>query len=275
MKDGIRFVKAGELNFRVFVRGHGVPLLLLHGFPDNLEMWSKMVPDLVAAGYKVIAFDQRGFGGTDAPPGRACYKIENLVNDIPRLLNELEIKGPVHVLGHDWGAITGWCFALFYPDMVKSLLAVSVGHPQSYGKAGLYQKLIKGFYVLWFQASGMAEYYLLHGGFKRWMPSHPKGEEVIKEMSRPGRLTASINLYRANLLDVLLKPWPRCRVPVLGIWSDGDDYLTEEQMKNSEKYMEADWQYLRIKGAGHWIPLENPAVLTNESVSWFSRWGND
>lgn len=60
-------IRVGDVTLNVQVAGEGEPVLLLHGFPDSLTVWRDVTPQLVAAGYRVIAFDQRGFGESDAP----------------------------------------------------------------------------------------------------------------------------------------------------------------------------------------------------------------
>ena len=90
----------------------------------------------------------------------------------------------------------------------------------------------------------------------------------IRDRSRPGRLTAGLNYYRANLSDSLTGVWnKKCQVPTLGIWGSDDSMLTEDQMKNSEKYMDGPWSYQRLV-AGHWIPLEQPDILYEVVNGW-------
>ena len=226
---------------------------------------------MVEKGYQVITFDQRGYGESDAPVGRKHYKIRAIVDDIPAILEQLEISEPVAVMSHDWGAVIGWGLSLFHPKRVKAHVAISVGHPQSYGRSGFTQKFIKGFYTVWFQLTGITEYYLLHGGFNAWLSRHDDEDGVLKRMSQPGRLTAALNWYRANLIDILFAKWPRCTVPTLGIWSAEDPYLTEEQMSHSEKYIDASWQFQRIEGVGHWVPYESPSQLAELAEKWFDQ----
>ena len=258
------------LNFRVVVAGEGPTVLLLHGFPDTLAVWRKLAPHLVQAGCRVIAFDQRGCGESDMPAGTSSYTLRAIVDDIPAVLDALGVSEPVHVVGHDWGAAVAWGLALFHPQRVRTLVPVSVGHLQSYGRAGFDQKIGKGFYVLWFQLRGLAEWYLLkRNGLRRWLNAHEDIDIIVGNMSRPGRLTAALSWYRANLWDALFAPWPRCAVPTLGIWSDGDAYLTEGQMRDSERYVDGPWSYARINGCGHWIPLEAPEQLATLCINWF------
>lgn len=268
-------IRVGDVTLNVQVAGEGEPVLLLHGFPDSLTVWRDVTPQLVAAGYRVIAFDQRGFGESDAPAGVANYRIEAIVADIPRLLAALGIAGPVHVIGHDWGAVIGWCLALAHPARVRDLVAISVGHPQAYGRAGFAQKIGKGLYVLGFQFRGLAESWFLRNrghGLRNWLAAaHPDHDAVVRDMSRPGRLTAGMNWYRANLMGVLFGAWPRCAVPTLGMWSSGDRYLTEAQMRDSGKLVDGAWEYRRIDDCGHWIPLQRPEAVAAAALDWFGR----
>jgi pimeloyl-ACP methyl ester carboxylesterase len=149
----------GNVGLNVAVTGDGPPVLLLHGFPDSLQLWREVAPRLVAAGHRVIALDQRGFGESDAPVGRRHYGINALVEDLSGVLRSLAVDEPVHVMGHDWGAAVTWALAMARPQLLRSAVAISVGHPREYGLAGLEQKR-KGLYVLGWQFAGRAERWL-------------------------------------------------------------------------------------------------------------------
>jgi pimeloyl-ACP methyl ester carboxylesterase len=86
-------------------------------------------------------------------------------------------------------------------------------------------------------------------------------QHIRARLSRPGRLTAGFNYYRANLRLMPGKAFPRLKVPVIGIWSDGDIFLTEDQMRASERYCDAGFRYVRIDGANHWPQLTAPEKL--------------
>lgn len=268
-----RRIRVNGIDLNVEVAGAGSPVLLIHGFPDSLSQWREVAPRLRGSGYKTIAFDVRGFGLSDAPQGREHYQIGRLLADIGALLDALGETAPVHVIGHDWGAVIAWCFALRHPERVRSLVALSVGHPQAYARAGLMQKL-KGWYTVAFQLPRVPEYLLLRkggAGMRWWAPEHPVIDDVVADMSRPGRMTACINLYRANLIAILLRPWPRCKVPVLGIWSKGDKFLSQDQMTDSARLCDAGFEYRQLDGCAHWIPLEQPEWLAQQAAGWLAR----
>jgi len=262
---------AAGLELRVRTAGSGPPILLLHGFPDAGSLWDRMLPGLVAAGHRVIVPDQRGFGESAAPTQVAEYRIDRIVADHLAVLDRLCPGESVRIVGHDWGAVVAWCLALAQPRRVRALAALSVGHPRAYATAGLEQKR-KGLYTLAFQFRGLAERWLSHddfAGLRGWAGPHPAMAESVALLSRPGRLTAGLNWYRANLVRVLLRAWPPCAVPALGVWSSGDRFLSEDQMTGSARHVQAPWRYERIEDAGHWLPLEQPARMNALSLAWF------
>lgn len=267
-----QFTQINGLTLRYYDKGEGKPLLLLHGFPDDLTVWKYMIPLLHESGYRVIAFDQRGFGESDMLTKQSDYQIDQIVSDIPVLLESLNIDEPIYVVGHDWGAVIAWAFCLAYPDKVRASVNISVGHPESYRRSGVSQKLVKGFYTLWFQLTGLAEFYLKTVGFRRWLGRHPEPEAVITRMNRKGRLSAGLSWYRANFSKILFNAWPKSCVPTLSVWSDQDDYLTETQVLNSERYMNAKWAYYKVNQTGHWIPLEKPDEMATQVIKWFKSY---
>jgi pimeloyl-ACP methyl ester carboxylesterase len=256
-------ITANGIDMNVYLEGSGTPLLLLHGFPDSNALWRHVIPSLVASGYRVIAPDLRGFGETEAPVGVAHYRIETVVRDAVALLDELDVPA-AHVVGHDWGAVAGWFLAGWHSDRLLSFTAVSVGHPRAYANAGWEQKR-KGWYTLFFQLRGLAER-VLSGNDWKWfrhrVRDYAEAEQWIADLSRPGRLTAGLNWYRANLSTVVFGRHPRCPVPTMGIWSSRDIALSEDQMRDSIRYVDNTWRYERIDDCSHWIPLDAPRRLS-------------
>jgi pimeloyl-ACP methyl ester carboxylesterase len=251
-----RRIRVNGIELNVHVEGQGPDVLLVHGFPDSLDVWRKQIPALVAAGYRVIAPDMRGYGLSDAPRGRSAYKADQMVADLAVLLDALNVSC-VRLVGHDWGALIGWLFCIAHPDRVDRYAALSVGHPNAYAGGSLEQKL-KGWYVLFFQIPFIAESALRAFNwwwFRRFAGYDDEVPHWIAQLSRPGRLTAGINYYRANIGMVLRRDWPAVRVPVMGVWSDGDRFLAESQMRAAQDFVAAPFRYERVAGANHWLQL--------------------
>ena len=101
--------------------------------------------------------------------------------------------------------------------------------------------------------------------------AHPARGIRLRQLARPGRLTAGLNWYRANLRSMLLQAWPQCAAPMLGIWGSEDHCLAEDQMARSGRRVSGPWRYERIEGAGHWLPLERPQQVADLARDWFNR----
>lgn len=271
MRNTTHHIQANGLTHFIRDSGdEGAPAaILLHGFPDTSDIWAAMTPMLAAAGFRIIAPDLRGFGESDMAARKADYDINaGAIPDILEIIGVLNIDR-AHIVGHDFGAPVAWSLAAQYPERFTTLAALSVGHPRAYLRAGP-QQLKMSWYILFHQLRGVCE---AAYRFNDWMflrrhwTAHTDIETVIANLTRPGRLTAGLNWYRANLsLARMVRPpkWgafgeETVRIPTLGLWSDGEKYLTERQMKLSEDYVEAPWRYQRISGASHWIPSDKPS----------------
>src|SRR2546425_13188617 len=129
-------VRANGLRFRTMVDGppQGELFILLHGFPEGAESWTRQVASLAKAGCLAVAPDLRGYGLTDAPAEKESYAIDQLVDDVVGLIKAFG-RESAHVAGHDWGAIVAWFFAARHPDMTKTLTVLSVGHPAAVAAA--------------------------------------------------------------------------------------------------------------------------------------------
>lgn len=155
-----RYVDTPRLRFRVAELGNGPPVILLHGFPESAYSWRHQLVALADAGFRAIAPDQRGYGGTDAPPEIDSYDQVELAADIVALCDALGVERAPFV-GHDWGAPVAWHSALLHPERVSAVVALSVAHggrppapPTSIFKRRMGDTF---FYMLYFQKPGVAE----------------------------------------------------------------------------------------------------------------------
>src|SRR4029077_14851501 len=200
--NGIRFrtMRAGPPQADLFI--------LLHGFPDGAELWSRQVDALAKAGYLAVAPDLRGYGLSDAPETKESYSIVHLVDDVAALIKAFG-RESAHVAGHDWGAVVAWFFAARHPEMTKTLTALSVGHPAALAAASRddADQQARSRYVGLFLLEGKAERVLEDEEYRRLRSMYRVGpspdavpdkviEHYVRSLSRPGRLTAALNYYR-------------------------------------------------------------------------------
>jgi pimeloyl-ACP methyl ester carboxylesterase len=242
--------------------GDGPPVLLVHGWPDTHSLWDPQVAALRSAGYRTIAPDLRGFGGSDKPEDVSQYAIPFLAADLLGVLDHFGVER-AHVVGHDWGAALAWAIASFAPERVESLSALSVGHPGAFVAAG-YPQREKSWYMLLFQFRDVAEEWLSRDDFRnfREWSRHPRPDEVAHRLADRAALTASLAPYRANLPpESLVAPtpdFPPVTAPTMGVWSSLDFALTEAQMRDSQRFVDGSFRYERLDGVDHWMTLEAP-----------------
>lgn len=274
-------MQVGDIALNVIDVGEGPAVLLLHGFPDRAAMWRHQIEALQAAGHRVIAPDLRGFGDSDRPAEPSAYGIQTVLGDLTGLLDHLGVER-VSVAAHDWGAAVGWAMATFLPTRVERLAAFSVGHPRAFIGAGFAQKQLS-WYMLWFQfpAAEAAMAADDWAWFRRWaFAGAERADDVdldrqLTDLSRPGALVAGLNWYRANISPATFAALkgpelPPVTCPVLGVWSELDMALTEQQMTGSADYVTGPWRYERIDGVGHWIPTHAAERTSELLVDFFS-----
>ncbi|MEU1627163.1 alpha/beta hydrolase [Streptomyces sp. NPDC020096] len=123
-----RSVDVNGIRLHIAEEGEGPLVVLLHGFPECWYSWRHQFAPLAAAGYRVVALDQRGYARSDRPREVKAYTILHLVGDVIGLIHALGEEHAV-VIGHDWGAPVAWHTALLRPDVVTAVAGLSVAPP--------------------------------------------------------------------------------------------------------------------------------------------------
>jgi pimeloyl-ACP methyl ester carboxylesterase len=264
-----RTVTVNGLSFPVLDYGEGSPVLLLHGFPDDRLLWRNQATALATAGLRVIAPDLRGFGDAPRPADPADYGLDIAAKDVIGILDAMRIE-QVQMVAHDWGAALGWRIAALYPKRVSRYVALSVGAP---GAPPTAEQKEKSAYMLFFRKAGVEAEIQRDDWkwFRTWLRNAPDTNRYVERLSRPGALTAGLNWYRASNARPAGAPPLVVSCPVLGIWSDGDAYLAEEQIKTSGERIKGPFQYEKITGASHWMMLDKPNELNRLLLAFLDR----
>ena len=157
-----RFVDVNGVRLRVFDAGppDGPVVILTHGFPELAYSWRHQIPVLAAAGYRVLAPDQRGYGGSSRPEEVEAYNIGALTADLAALLDSVGAQRAAFV-GHDWGAVVAWSMPQLHPERVAAVAGLSVPPvPRPLTPPTEAFRRIFGdsfFYILYFQQPGVAD----------------------------------------------------------------------------------------------------------------------
>ena len=153
---------AGIVSLSVHEAGVGAgrpPVVFCHGFPDLAESWTNQLPAVADAGFRAIAPDQRGVGGSSAPEPISAYSLEHLCGDLADLLDALDIDRAVFV-GHDWGGFVAWAMPALFPDRCAGVVGLCTPYtpfPTTEFLRAMFGEDPEAMYMLWFQEPGVAE----------------------------------------------------------------------------------------------------------------------
>ena len=260
----------GTLVFDVVDAGprEGDVVILLHGFPERAAAWNPIAAHLHAAGLRTIAPDQRGYSPGARPRRRRDYRMRLLGEDVIALIEEVRREPgradqQVHVVGHDWGAVVAWVVATLRPDLVRSLTALSVPHPQAFMKALVSStQAFKSWYMLAFQTpfvperlarSGVMAKLLRQGGM-----THAEMETFRRDIVEYGALPGALAWYRAMpFMDRSLLS-RKVDAPTTMVWSDGDDFVARSGAEASADFVDAPFEFVVLEGVSHWILTQAP-----------------
>ncbi|MFF4343704.1 alpha/beta fold hydrolase [Kitasatospora sp. NPDC001540] len=161
LSDGIEHgqVEVNGVRLHLAEQGEGPLVLLLHGFPESWYSWRHQFGPLAAAGYRVVAPDQRGYARSSRPEAVDAYTLLHLVGDVTALIGALGARRAV-VVGHDWGALVAWATAALRPDLVRGVAGLSVPPLPMSGPPplrSLREAYGEGFYQVYFQEPGRAD----------------------------------------------------------------------------------------------------------------------
>jgi pimeloyl-ACP methyl ester carboxylesterase len=264
--NGLRFtgLEAGPAD--------GPPVLLLHGFPECSIGWRHQLPALAAAGFRAVAPDLRGYGGSDKPPRVADYRVEVLAADVAGLIDHL--GGRAAVVGHDWGGIVAWHAAMACPGRITRLAVLNAPHPLAYLRELRWStQLLRSWYAFAFQLPWLPEALLRLGDFSQlrrlWRDGparlDPRPADVAADYARafapPGALTAALNYYRAAFRGGPAGARTAVRtidVPTLLIWGDRDPYLVRGLAEGLEAWV-TNLRVEHLPAATHWVQHDEPA----------------
>nr|WP_240969332.1 SDR family oxidoreductase [Streptomyces sp. HNM0575] len=256
-------------------------VLLVHGYPDSKEVWSKVARRL-SGRFHVVAYDVRGCGRSTAPrPLRGGFTLEKLTQDFLAVAGAVSPDRPVHVVGHDWGSVQGWEFATAEETRgrIASLTSMSGPSLDHFGH-WIKKRVSRPTPRRLAQAAGQGArswyVYMLHtpvlpelawrGPLARYWPRLLRRAEKLPDDGYP---TASLPrdaahgawLYRDNVRFRLRHPREDCHahVPVQLITPTRDAFLSERLYDDVESW--APGVTRRTLDARHWIPRTRPDQL--------------
>lgn len=260
--DGEYQLKVGEEIFRLRVAGmanKGPNVLLLHGFPESSAIWVDLLKEAASEGYRVVAFDQRGYSPGARPSDTENYRLPLLVNDVFNVADQLGFD-KFHLAGHDWGAVVGWFIAKDQNERLLSWSALSIPHAGEFLKGALHDPVQsrRSGYFKFLQRPIVPEFLMTmrnQKAIKDMFARVPENNrrEYVQILAEPGALTAALNWYRAMDIEAIASDPARqspVSVPTLFIWGKKDMVVAETVVESARRLMPEDYTEIAVD-AGH------------------------
>ena len=252
-------------------------MVLIHGYPDTKEMWGPVIARL-AGRFHVVAYDVRGAGSSDAPPGRRAYDFWRLGDDLLAVIEGAARGEGVHLAGHDWGGLQGWEFATQprFADRLRSFTAIaapSLDQVSLSGGGGWRHRLRwarqarRSWYIAALLLPGGPELMwrgALGGGRWRRQLEHAEGVPVDAGYPAPTLVRDAIqgaNLYRRNVPRRMLQPRrdALAHVPVQLVVPTRDRYIPLGYYELADRH--APTLRRRVIDRSHWLPRTDPDLV--------------
>lgn len=260
----------------------GPLVVLLHGFPEFWYGWRRQIPALAAAGYRVVAPDQRGYNDSDRPPRLSAYRLMNLVNDVVGLVEALG-RHQAHLVGHDWGGVVAWWAALHYKTVFTRLVILNAPHPGVMRRTLMTDptQIFRSLYALFFQIPGLPEAMMRNNNWEMLVetlrrtsrPDVFTDEDLVQYRQawyRPGAMTAMLNWYRALVqLPPRIPASQRIDPPTLILWGAQDFALKRSLVEKSLEQCE-DGRSVVFEDATHWLQHEEPEEVNRLILEFFA-----
>ena len=261
-------------------------ILFLHGFPEFWYQWKKQLAGFGRA-HLAVAPDLRGYNLSSKPPSVEDYSLPHLVEDVRGLAAHFGCGGEnkFTLVGHDWGGVIAWAFALAHPDWLSRLIIINAPHPAAFQRELAHNPAQqKASEYMQFLRSPIAETALaaenfspltqlfLAEGLERGYFTEADRAAYIAAWSQPGALTGALNYYRAAPFHAVSEELPsasamipgalswKVQIPTLVLWGMKDQYLLPGNLNGVEDFV-PNIRLERIPDASHWVVHEKPDVV--------------
>jgi epoxide hydrolase 4 len=266
------FVDSGGVKLHYVTKGEGTLLVMIHGFPDFWYSWREQMPAL-SQHFKVVAIDQRGYNKSDQPQGVENYAMDKLVEDVHSVLKHFSREKAV-IVGHDWGGIVAWTFAMKYPEKTDRLIILNLPHPKGLARelANNPEQQKNSQYARDFQKPDAASK-LKPEFLARWVKDPEARKKYIEAFQRSS-LEGMLNYYKANYprepyADT--RDFPPVKCSVLMFHGLKDTALLPGALNDTWKWLEQDLTLITIPSAGHFVQQDASELVTRNMVRWLTQ----
>ena len=259
-------------------------VVLLHGFPQLWWSWRAQMVALAKAGWRVVAMDLRGYGGSDKTP--EGYDPQTLAADVAGVIGTLGVRRAV-LVGHGWGAYVAWTAAVTHPARVAAVASIGATHPASMLRSlwrhrPLALRHVIRMQIPWFPERRIRTETYLRRHLRAWSSAandFPAEAEVaayadsLAQWPSPhcaleyhrwlgrSRFRADGRAYARLMASLVAQP-------VLLILGVDDPALGPLTSDRTPRYVSGPIVRVALEGAGHFLPEERPGAVSEHLLAW-------
>jgi len=271
-----RWADVNGVRLHYATTGHGKLILFVHGFPEFWYAWKGQLAEF-GQDHQAVAVDMRGYNLSSKPEELAAYLLPALVEDLRSLADHLGHQHFV-LVGHDWGGVVAWAFAMTHPDRLEKLVIINAPHPFIFQRELQHNPAQQeaSRYILRFQSPEVEQVLLandcavlvemvLGKDLRNGYVTEADRQAYLEAWTRPGALTGGLNYYRANRTGASAPP-PAFRpgpidVPTLVIWGMRDTALLPGNLDGLDQYVR-NLTVEPVTDADHWIIHQQPTRVS-------------
>ena len=272
LHDRVRHAHADSNGVKIHyvTLGKGPLVVMIHGFPDYWYTWRHQMAAL-ADSFQVVAIDMRGYNRSDKPKGVEQYDIKLLVGDVAAVIKHVGAKQAT-IVGHDWGGMVAWQFAMALPRQCSRLVILNLPHPRGLSRelANNPQQQKNSAYARAFQLPG-AHKALSAEGLSGWVKNKTARAKYVEAFKRSD-FEAMLNYYKKNYPRMPYKedtsPVVRVQAPVLMFHGLNDRALLPAALNGTWKWVEKDLTLVTVPGAGHFVQQDASELVSRTMKMW-------
>jgi len=281
-----KYLETSHLNIAYEETGgpHGSPIVLVHGWPDDVRCWNHVTPELAATGFRVLAPYLHGCTPTTFRSAETLRSgaIAALGQDLADFIAALDLRD-VLVVGHDWGARAGYVVGALFSERVRGLLAMSAGYATAKPIRELSYDLAKAYWYEWLVATKQGRdamdkdrRRLCRYLWETWSPgcrfTDAEFPATAASWENDDWAPISIHAYlqrwgeaqgapEHEAREQRLREIPPVQVPTVMLHGENDADNFPETSEGKERFFVAGYERRLLPGVGHFIPREAPSEV--------------
>lgn len=279
----LKYVETPHLNIAYIEEGDpdGIPVVLVHGWPDDVRCWDKVTPELSELGCRVLAPYLRGCTPTTfrAPQTLRSGAIAALGQDLADFIATLDLRDAL-VVGYDWGARAGYVVGALFSSRLRGLLAMSAGYATAKPISEMSYDLAKAYWYEWLVATKEGRdamnkdrrrlcRYLWQTWSPGWTFTDAEFSATAVSWDNGDWAPISIHAYlqrwgeapgapEHEALEERLAQSPPIQIPTVLLHGQDDADNLPETSEGKDTFFLSGYQRRVLPGVGHFIPREAP-----------------